>query len=1434
MLDTASIITGGVGYNIGLPLVLSTDSLDSMSNLLISLSDTTTYSPLGPHSIYELVASNDGKRKNKLAVLVNKKTTRIPLGPPTVQDIPQIRLLTSEKADGNVLASYQEQMSGLYECFLANRNLTHSNLEGEEPAELTSVPKGFFSNSFRLDDPKIFYDVLQDRKILRDDGTPDPSFAGSLPDELSTHLDTVEAHLVSEIGRSSGSFFHTFHDLGRITKAARDCSQHAEEIRNELTSINSLVTPAEHILSLTIKRANALKLQKVMLQASLASEIASRAVEYGAQRAADALAYADLADAVITGDLDAFEHALERMQSHVPSAKNLHEELARLRALFGIEFDDLTAVPALSATSNLLNELRKRIGEVTKNLFIDLLAQELHLAVGLGLVQQALAGLLAENVRYDNRILAQNLVLFLNTSRSSNQSDFSESLKNEAVKYLFGLARSGNLFNFFKALQERLIVEFKNIIRTYLPLEPRTDGMSESSFGVALDTESNSYVPLAHIKDGHGSKKNQLLETASSALGTTSNVSANQTLVSNLRALGNAAEFEVIIVNVYAHLVLAFQKVSKLQKLLLDLLLDLVQFLRTEGKPLENSENSLDDSSLAALDLSGTISKLADIVNKRLYKIVNVRADQILNCLMTGYDFYSRFYVITRALLISIENIAPAASSPNFLSRFLTKETYDYYISYTTILKKNTIDIIEADTWKDLTSLQNPETLRAEGQRLIDELVGVSFGDEGKVTLPSSWLEIGLSTYLKGVPLVGDGKVLNTPETASDRLLVSSDEKSPLINSDLTVSKIGKRETKKLRVKPLHEARDVEEELIVPQLVLSVLQSLKELLILHLTLGKQHLLFPFVIVDLLRLTNTKMRHQILGANATKTTDLKHITAKHLTVLAQALQVFMWLIPYISAFVSAVNRVNLNKKVFKRVNEVQNSTAGDITVEEEFENVTQAFKDHQNDVFTKLVTIMTDRVQNHASDLKKVNFSEPVGQCHKYMEVLVKETLTILRVLTKNLLKGHYLAILLEIFDGYKKTFLNEFSKFGENFFKDNFEKMNLLRDIDYFRVKLGDLPGYGECGTVMWEYVNGIRTKEDAEMELKMGWNRNSFETSNRSSFEVKSDRSHGEQPEKTEKQENQSKPEKVDAAVKKPFLQADSIKAHNDSSHSVLLEGEDSMVDSTSMDVDETTDTSIKENIKVNEDGRTLGQLKENENILDSLKPLPVVRVDEAEPSELFSRSQSPESESGNSKTDTPSSSTESTNMEVEKLMESKELLETLKPDEMKNKASDSGVTTSDGGSDGNSEKSLNEEAVALEGLEKPSAVESPLKGTDTAEAKEDEASDDVATEESLTANTDELKPSVLSQTEARTEVPTNTEQTEKNSNTATQAPNLSEEQFKETENVCEEEEDVPNTVSDATPETTNSPPSQTEAKPTTKKKNQKKKKAQKRKKRS
>lgn len=87
---------------------------------------------------------------------------------------------------------------------------------------------------------------------------------------------------------------------------------------------------------------------------------------------------------------------------------------------------------------------------------------------------------------------------------------------------------------------------------------------------------------------------------------------------------------------------------------------------------------------------------------------------------------------------------------------------------------------------------------------------------------------------------------------------------------------------------------------------------------------------------------------------------------------------------------------------------------------EFDKVRRLFQEHQNSIYDKLVEIMSGRAATHAKTMRTVDWDSATATgVNSYMETLVKDTVTLYKVLSKHLPKGTILMIMPPVFDSYK-------------------------------------------------------------------------------------------------------------------------------------------------------------------------------------------------------------------------------------------------------------------------------------------------------------------------------------------------------------------------------------------------------------------------------
>ena len=169
------------------------------------------------------------------------------------------------------------------------------------------------------------------------------------------------------------------------------------------------------------------------------------------------------------------------------------------------------------------------------------------------------------------------------------------------------------------------------------------------------------------------------------------------------------------------------------------------------------------------------------------------------------------------------------------------------------------------------------------------------------------------------------------------------------------------------------------------------------------------------LLDYLKLFNSRSSQLILGAGATRSAGLKNITTKHLALSSQSLSFVIVLIPYIREFVRR-----------------HSSSSGSFTIE--FDKVKRLYQEHQQGIHDKLVDIMTGRTIAHVASMKKLDWDRlPEGSgVNIYMETLIKESITLHKVMSKHLPESTVRSIMTSVLGSYRDQWGRAFSEVEVN------------------------------------------------------------------------------------------------------------------------------------------------------------------------------------------------------------------------------------------------------------------------------------------------------------------------------------------------------------------------------------------------------------------
>ncbi|KAF9059527.1 Vps54-like protein-domain-containing protein [Rhodocollybia butyracea] len=197
------------------------------------------------------------------------------------------------------------------------------------------------------------------------------------------------------------------------------------------------------------------------------------------------------------------------------------------------------------------------------------------------------------------------------------------------------------------------------------------------------------------------------------------------------------------------------------------------------------------------------------------------------------------------------------------------------------------------------------------------------------------------------------------------------------------------------------------------------------------------------IIEFLKAFNSRTCQVVLGAGAMRSAGLKNITAKHLALASQSLSIMIALVPYI-------------RETFRR-----HLSSKQAVMLIEFDKLKRDYQEHQHEIHAKLIAIMGDRLTAHIKSLQAVNWNVPKsgGGINEYMEVLVKETVTLHKVLSRYLSPAIVEDVMSQVFAAINHRLSEEYGKIE---LPNADAKLRLLEDARFLHQKLSALKTVGK------------------------------------------------------------------------------------------------------------------------------------------------------------------------------------------------------------------------------------------------------------------------------------------------------------------------------------------------------------------------------------
>ena len=840
------------------------------------------YSPLGPNSIYALTIGSDISRAKrhrapKSHVTLNGGATTIyHVNTPTTKDIPQIQLvkLKNKVSSKELDEKYVKTIASEYKKFESSYNpLTEdillklsqnerkSSIDSstsspssptsiENPKELStqldSIPQVFQDPDFRLDDPRIFKQVLKGTTLMFDENDPNLSITNNteLQEKLSDYLDIVEMNLVDEIAKSSDSFFSTIGDIENIQKKSTDCVTNYHTLMNKVDQLErNQSRKGLDILHKMIERRNVETLEQSLLQIQYITSLF--------QLANKSFTHGDYSKGL--NQISAVENLLKGVDHEDITDEEIQKIYPKLNLI------DLSYLPAFIHLQNDLATLKRECSKGYIDGFVELLVEDLRHHFNNVPVKDTL------NRIYVNKDKTKK---YNSNPINTTYLNFDETTKTTLREFVSNLAKAGSLSQAYSNYQSKFITEIKNIIKQNLPLQKLTDMSNTSSRA--------SPIPNAEPAPASAPPKQ------------------SNALSSNIKTL-TPKEFENMLSQTYAQLSECLRRLTVHQKLLLDIAL-------TSIPPTS-------DIDIMSLDITNAIHKAIELTQIRLMKVINVRLEQ------TGdlpIPFYFRLYSITSAYLQECEMINPAFAfngAGNVLSEWFNNHV-NYFVHRVHVNSvKSMINECMKENWK----ITDKSDLFVSAQIIINEFIG--YGE---------YISLNGSSGFSGDTWLKDFDFYESDEQKTDSVEEKNGGELSSVSSSGSGSGSGSGSdySKKLIIG--------EQEFLVPSLVLKILPQIKDYLVISKAFPNYTSTIENNLLTYFKDMNSKASQAVLGAGATKTAGLKHITVTNICVCYLFLEVVMKIMDILT------------------VSEV------------DFNDVIGSYKEHQNQLVLKIGMIVRDR------------------------------------------------------------------------------------------------------------------------------------------------------------------------------------------------------------------------------------------------------------------------------------------------------------------------------------------------------------------------------------------------------------------------------------------------------------------------------------------
>ncbi|KAF9434435.1 hypothetical protein BGZ76_008015 [Entomortierella beljakovae] len=975
---------------------------------------------------------------------------------------------------------------------------------------LNTVPSIFFSPDFNFENPRTFDLVCEQTGPTSDGKSSTTSIVTNsiLQEKLSHYLDTVEIHLMTEISRRSTSFFEALSNLQALHSQTLECVSQIHVLRAQLARIDHTQSKQGlEVVRLKRRRRNMGLLHNgILMVKEIRSTQPMIQVLLGNSDYFGALDLIDGAQNVlIDGDM---KH-LESVPGFDPSFNIVPSSSAIVPSPRSL---DIRGVLALVYFGGQLTEMRRMIGKMMEDDFVNLLLNDFRIRIG----KLDVATLLIDLSKVDTtntKFTKPNFNRGINPLLSKQVERESE-LQEKMLPLIQGLLRTNRAGAALQSYREQILQEIKNIIKSqYPPPDPNTLDSSGSTSAkkkdqiAALTKQLRDMDPVTFYK--------MLSYIFAFLLGAFQRVSLyHQLTLLCIRKAESQGIGQLIMAGTYSDTD-SIQETASIQELKDDepdgndededdededddedqpsddentgfslgintpgstphqtqgrkLIPPGSKGTLSPGAPFAGSTHSPqihnfgmsqlgedEDGHLSANALAQLFRQLeteseeilfaaADLAHSRCAKLMGMRSEQIAKLLPT--EVY-KLLKLTWSFVLQSELLSGYMCYG--LRTAILTQSKAFLIQFHVVKTSQLALAVGEDQW---VQVEVPWS----SQSTANELVAISSLSLQEARNKDFTMAFNVLSLLAPPSVQG----LDDHDSYIPSLLTSKGAKGS--NGSIDKGKESATETPA----PTRVLSINDEVFFVVGCTLVLLDILAEYLDILNNISALNTDIMQRMIELLKIFNSRTCQVILGAGAMRSAGLKNITAKHLALASQSLSVFATLIPYIKDWIRS------------------KMTDKQMVMLAEFDRILRDFQEHQNEIHSKLVSIMTERLAFHMRSMDNPNevdydaLNKPAqqlanggGNVNAFMVGLVKDAITLHKVLSRFLPATSMRRVIDEVLQIFTTRLEEEIPNLP---ITTPLGKTRLQADVAYFGQKLGPLDPNGIVGTRLMKQVKEL------------------------------------------------------------------------------------------------------------------------------------------------------------------------------------------------------------------------------------------------------------------------------------------------------------------------------------------------------------------------